>query len=678
MINLEKTKIILSSIVVALTASLLYFKTILHSDALFLEALSTDLFSHGGRWADWKFSAAPAYLPDMLLYFLAYPIFQDASWRIFFVSAAQVFMLTITATWVSKQICPKLSKNAISIVILMVAFVTLVSAQSGMWLYFYTTNNHFASLVFSLLCLGLFIRFFEKPTLVTAAILVLIGGAAKASTAIYLISFTAPAFVFFLSALIILGNTIENYRLYRSRLIGMLAILIASHILSVLFEELLTYNSPLEGRAPASLEAAGNSLKLFLQATANAFSFDNRSTLLFTIAVVVSFLFLLYRMLRGIKLDGNSLSISLYSPSTNVVDWKFVASVSFLAIVVPVNIAGAVLSGGFADNAGYRYFMFPIALAIILSVILLDRSSRKISIIWNICYFILIALILVLSFRFIKKSIKSVNPVNSVATCLLDIENSGFVLKAGIADYWNARGVSAYLPKKNPIFATLNDLSPFFWVSTIGPIVRPSHYPEYKYNFAILRNTGNGGNFNYTPDTIGKFLPVPSNIYSCPDSKTQVWLYSEGDLDLVMKASASAFLFKRNLADNLLILGANLPGNTGEKYGLGRIAKSFDNKAGFLSYGPYINLDGGHYKVVIKYAATGIPGSAIGYIDMGRFNIPEGVVLHKEDILSASDGSVSVILDIPPSGFPQFEARTWFAGQGELTVHSLEITKLSK
>jgi len=677
MINLEKSKVLLSSIVVALTASLLYFKTFIVSDTLFLDALSTDLFTHRGNWVDWSLSPAPAYLPDMLLYFIAYQIFPDASWRIFFVSAAQVFILTIIAVWFSKQIYPKISKNAISTIILMVAFVTLVAAQSSMWLYFYTANNHFASLVGSLLCLGLFIRFFEKPIVSAAVMLAFIGGVAKASTAIYLISFTAPAFALILIALLFLDKSIENYRPYRNRLIVILAIIIASHLISFFVEKVLTYNSNLESRVPVTFEAAGNSFKLLLQATANAFSFDNRFTLVFSLVVLASFLFLLYRLLHNIKLGFNSLIISFHSESANNVNWRFVSSAMFLAIVVPVNIMGVVLSGGFIDFAGFRYLMFPIALAIILAIILIDQSHRKFTIAWNILYIIAVVLIFGSSLRFIQKSIQSTHPVNNVASCLADIENGGFVLQEGIADYFNARGVSAYLPRMNTILATLNDASPFIWMSTFGPILHPSHYPTYQYNFAILHNASDGGPFNYTPETIGKILPIPTNIHYCSDSKTQIWLYNGDNLDLALNASNNAYLFKRKLTDKLLILGANLPGITGKKEGLVRIAKDVVDKQGFLSYGPYVDLDGGLYKIVIKYSAKSDNSDAVGTFDIGRFNVPpKDIVLYKVNLKVIEAGMVEAIIKIPNEGLQQVEFRTWFSGHGQLTVKSIEIEKL--
>ena len=675
--SLEKVKVLLSGIVVALTATLLYFKTFIVSDTLFLEDLFDDLFTHGGNWADWSLSPAPAYVPDMLLYFIAYQIFPDASWRIFFVSTAQVFILTIISIWVSKKIHPKLSKNATSTIILMVAFVTLVAAQSGMWLYFYTTNNHFASLAGSLLCLGLFIGFFEKPRVLSAVMLAFIGGAAKASTAIYLISFIAPAFVLILLALLFLDNLIENYKSYRNKLIGMLVIIIASILISFFVEKVITYNSNIETRVPLTFEAAGNSLNLLLQAIANAFSFDNSFTLVFSLIVLSSFLFLSYRLLRNLKVGLNGLIIPFNSHPTNNVDWRFVSSAMFFAIVVPVNIMGVVLSGGFIDLAGLRYLMFPISLSIILAIILIDQSRRKFSITWNILYFIAVVLIFGSSLRFIQKSIRSTSTVNNVASCLAGIESSGFSLQGGIADYFNARAVSAYLPRRNPILATLNDASPFIWMSTLGPILHPSRYPSYQYNFAILHNVTDGGPFNYTPDTIGKILPAPTNIHYCSDSKMQIWLYKNGNLDLAVKASNNAYLFKRKLTTKLVIPGANLPGIVGKKEGLVRVAEDEVDKQGFLSYGPYVDLDGGRYKIVIKYLAKSNKTDAVSTFDIGQFYVPEkDIVLHKGDLNATKAGVIERVIIIPNEGLKKIEFRIWFSGHGQLTVKSIEIEKL--
>ena len=87
--SIEKIKLAAAWLLLAGIATLLRFKTVLQSDALFTDSLLTDWFIHGGRWGDWALVQAPAFVPDMLLYLLAYPLFPDAASRIFFVSAAQ-------------------------------------------------------------------------------------------------------------------------------------------------------------------------------------------------------------------------------------------------------------------------------------------------------------------------------------------------------------------------------------------------------------------------------------------------------------------------------------------------------------------------------------------------------------------------------------------------------------
>ena len=103
----EKVTLAISILILALTTSLLWFKISIHSDSLFLDSLAKDLFEQNGKWSDWRFSPAPAYFPDMLLYFLAYTILPNAYSRIFFVSVAQIIILTFAVTWTSKQIYHK-------------------------------------------------------------------------------------------------------------------------------------------------------------------------------------------------------------------------------------------------------------------------------------------------------------------------------------------------------------------------------------------------------------------------------------------------------------------------------------------------------------------------------------------------------------------------------------------
>ena len=683
MISLKKLNLFLAIILVGLTASLLYFRVFLNSDTLFLDALSSDLFRHKGHWSDWRLTPAPAYFPDMLLYFLSFNIFSNAVSRIFFVSASQVVLLTMVCVWVSKQIEPKLSKNAITTLVLLVCFTTLVSAKSGMWLYFYSANNHFASLLCSLFSLGLYIRFFEKPSWKIIFLMVLIGGIAQASTLIYLICFVVPGLLYGLSAIFIFSRLSKKYRVSRNRFLSMVIILICSLLFGFFLDKILIYNAPLDGRIPASIAAARNSLYLFLKATKDVFTLDNPTVLVYGITIVFSFLFLLYKLFRSLQLGGNDLPALLRHLDEKRADRKIISIAVFLMLLIPVNLLMVITSGGIMDVFGHRYFLFPIALTLVLTVVLLDRMKIEMSAVWSFFNFAFIIILFVLSIQFIKKTIRLTPPINSVATCISKITDSSFLPQAGIADYWNAREVSHDLVKNNPILATINDGTPFFWMASLGMIRAPLDYPEYYYNFVILRNTIDFNSFSrafkYTPQTIGRLLPKPSSIYFCNDSDTQIWFYNNGQLDLWVKLllENNLALFVQKLTSKVLIHASSLPGVVGGTRGTYRMATSTDDKSGFLTYGPYIDLLQGKYKIVVTYSAKD-KSTAAGYIELGRFDKPKyNSSFQKKELAATSDGQVIFILDVPSAGLKHLEIRTWFSGHGELVIKSIQIKRFS-
>ena len=533
---MSKIRILISCLILGSISALLWFKVNINSDSLFLDDLANDIFSKGGYWSDWRFSPAPAYFPDMLLYFIAYKILPSAPWRIFFVSVLQVAILAGVASWTIKQLYTKISLGAIEMQLLLIAFVTLVAVKSNMWLYFYTTNNHYASLVFSLVCLVLLIRLYSKPTLFDAVGLILFGGIAKASTAVFLISFLVPAIclmslVFFISA----NSSHVNGR----RVLWILILLVASYLMALLIESILTYHKPFEGRAPGTFEAAGSALKLFLMATKDSFSRANKSVFILSNLVLFSFLLIIYTILRSIKVTKNGVLINQ--------DRKLLFVMAFLFMVILINVLGAILSGGIVDWAAYRYFTFPISLILMLALIILDKLRWFSSKIWTGVFIAFGSILVFCMIQTLKSSVASNKNASPVADCLIEVGKKGFSLKSGISDYGNARAVSYYLPNKNLILPTLNDMTPFFWMSSLAPIRRINH-SSYHYNFAILYNT-NDNPFSYSPQTIGRKLPAPDSIHQCTKSAHQIWLYENDSLDNSVKNTFTQFLFRNKLDD---------------------------------------------------------------------------------------------------------------------------------
>lgn len=528
----EKFKLAAAWLVLVAAISLLRFKTALQSDALFLDALASDLFTHGGHWADWKFPRAPSFVPDMLLYFAAYPLLPDAASRIFAVSAAQVLLLTGVCLWFARQLHPQLSRPASTVIVLLLAFITLAAARSDMWLYFHSTNNHIATLVLGMPALVLCLRYLETGSLRAGMALSGIGAAAALSTGLYTLGVSLPLLVLTGGAWL----AVKGQPALRRRLLQLGGWLLLAHVMAALLGKALIRNLPLEGNTHSHPDTIANALKLFLEATRDAFARDNRLTQALSAGVALAFVFLLAWLIRAIRLDGHGLHLDCSRRD------RVTGIAAFLAVSTPLTLLGVIFSASFVDPYCYRYFMLPVALALLLAIVQLDRRYGQRAA--PACMLVLPLATLGLAFGIVRASQqpqRKEDAGKAVAACLAAIERDGFTLKAGTADYWHARGVSVYLPHHNPIFATYNTLEPFFWVSSIGPVVRPGNYPEYQYNFVILRTPAAAGQFYYTPETVGKALPPPSQVQDCPAAQAQVWLYRGQELHQAMQARATAW-----------------------------------------------------------------------------------------------------------------------------------------
>ncbi|SEO20841.1 hypothetical protein SAMN05428959_105354 [Duganella sp. CF517] len=535
--NINKIKYLLAWLVLALSASALRFKVILQSDTLFLDDLFSDLLRHGGRWAEWKFSSAPAFVPDMLLYWLAFPLFGDPAARIFFVSLVQVFLVAAALLWCARRIDPALGKSAAASLLLVLALFTLASAKSGMWLYFYTTNNHLATLLFGLTGTGLMLRYLERPGAVPAAWLVAGCVAAVLSTQLFTLSFTLPVLALLGGAWLMLGRA-PAHRATRRSLARLAAMVFGAQVLAMLLAKVVIRNAANEGRVRASPETAGVALRNLLQAIKTAFAPDNGLTMACAMLVLLALLFLAYRLLRACALGRQGLTVA-------AADWRFGAAAALLAVVSAVNLFGVVLSGGFADQFGLRYLMFPMALALVLGVIRLDQLLGARAWPAAAAQLALGAVVAIGAGRLtLAPPPPMVDGAALAAGCLARIEGAGFPLRAGIADYWNARSLRYLLPAHNPMLATDSTLAPSFHVSTLGPVLRPADYPSHRYNFAVLYGAVQPVDPTYTAATLRASLPAPARVEQCAGGRLEIWLYQDDSLERAVKQAGAAWARK--------------------------------------------------------------------------------------------------------------------------------------
>lgn len=581
---------------------LLLFKTYLHSDLLFLDSLMVDLFQSNGSWHDWKITPAPAYVPDMISYAVGYWLLPSPALRVVFVCTLQVLILGVACISFAKVLQPTLSVNTKSVILASLAVMTFVASHSGMWLFFNSTNNHFAALLFPILALSSVVKLLEHDHIFEYALLAIWIFVGTVSTSIFILSFTLPMLIMCLVGLLVRRRSKVQMITWAK----VLTALCVGHVLSIGVGRLLISYDALSGRAPMTFEGALTAAKFFYVASLVVFGRDNLYTFLLAIVTTTGMVWLLIDCVRRVSLDGNqtlggSDALVFRFPSEQ---WKLFFCFAFLCLVIPVLVVGVIASGGFLDFAGYRYFAFPLVLAILLSIMKLgvrDAFDRKVTQ-WAIQISVgVIAILGGLSFKPLLESsgqpdyasllMKGVRgPSDNVASCIDGIARQGYPLGSGIADFWNARSVS-YKSSLSPyILPVLQNADPFFHMMTLGPLKNQGRYALKPYNFAILNRSGTHSQFDLLPETIGRRLPRPEQVFPCVGTDSEVWLYTGYSLNDFMQAKIDAFFSQIGQFRRYDITGDKALGLIGAVEQHSRRAVAGNNAEGFLMYGLISNF----------------------------------------------------------------------------------------
>jgi hypothetical protein len=663
------TRIALFSAVAAvfLASLLLNNKITLHSDILFLEELFRDLFS-GGAWHDWKLTPAPAYFPDMLLYLIAHLLGLTPSNAIFIVSIVQCYIFALALIWLARVIKVDLTKLAISIILLLVALFVYVVSKSNIWFFFYSTNNHYASVVGGLVSLGLYLRLQSKFNFKYALIFVLILVLSTLSTPVFIINFSIPIALMLLGQfLVALFDKTQSVYRYGDLAKNFLLVLISLAIVRLINSYTL-FHDPMAGRTGFSIDKSTASFNAILNATKNGFISDNLYVLSFNSFLVCSIIYALLWLFSG---------LSMAMRGDKVINDKtkpFAFSVVFSLVSLFSGLISVVASGGFADFAGYRYLAFPLSICVLLLVVLLDAEKGiyqhlcRVLVALTVFFCACVAYVLIERSGFDDSSSKA-----KILSICIDKYAESNDLRAGISDYWNARGVELQTTTKRSIRSVNSDMSPFFWMSSLGPWISPQKYGLY-FNFVIVNSELNPGPFGFSSSKISKLLPKPSKVLSCEHSDATLWVYDGDELHNLIANSANRFLDVGKPVVSYKVNAAFLPGITGRPHESFRVAQSPTDGPGFLVFGPYVRLTNGTYEIVLEYEADGVVDS---FLDAGHFNSQPSKTFFTKKLNSQGVKRESIRINVDAEVIDNFEARVWYSGVGRLNVRSLEINKLN-
>lgn len=683
--NIFNSKALAILLCVCLTVSFftLVYSTNIHSDILFMKYLLDDL-AFGGRWSDWRLSPAPSYFPDMIFYGMAYATTSLVPLQIILTTIMQVLVIGALSAWLVRKAGRGISATAqlIPLAPLLLCIITTAhyGEDAGIGIFFGSNNIQVPTLISSLILLGLTLSIFESNTPAKSILFICIGALGYASSAIFIICFTAP-FILTITTLHFHYRHKHDSTLQRTTAI-LLVLLLASQAVGYLLSNLLTFNSPLNGRIPLSLEGAKSSALQLWKAT--YFLFDPSTPWAFFTAVVflLGFIYAIFRCISEVSVlssSKNNSNESSLEPTTR----ELVLGIFFLTSTA-TSIFGAILSGGFIDKFGYRYFETFIALSAILSIHHLNKrlpNRTKKTIMLCIAGLVTICTLLstyILAFNQTSKPLSELlrngaynGEVQTTANCLDNLIQNGIPLKAGVADYWMSRGVMFYMHNKKYISQSSDSLRPFFWISTIGPIKQPELYNASNYNFVIANDGKYGKLMGFDHSSLSKKLPHGYSSLACPNTSISVLYYPTDALNTFVTKQNENFLFSELGYGSAYFIGAELPGLIGKNNGSSKEATESDGE-GILAFGPYISLPSGQYVASLEFDSSTAIGSSPGQIEIGRFDANKQTILYKGEI-PAGRKSMEMKFTVPEKGLERIEVHIIFNGQGSLTIHNLRF-----
>lgn len=672
---------------------LLVFATKIHSDILFMRFLLDDIFLTGGSWSDWKMSPAPSYFPDMIIYLASYLLSKNIVFEILFVTFIQISVIGVLCVWLTKRLAPNSSK-AVQYIPLLALLLTVVTSdhftgsdltgRTNIGIYFISNNIQVPTLISGLILLGLATTYLTKQKTTTAFLFLIIAAIAQASSAVFLICFTLPFFLTLTT--LIIHATITKNKVLTKTLTKLTILLGASQILGYYITNTTTFNSPLQGRISPSLQRAETSIDYLISGLQNLL--DPASPW-----VVISFIFfattLTYALFKSLALALTNFITAKQntsnSPSTTETI-QFLTCV-FLLTTTATSILGSIISGGFADVSGFRYFMTFIALSIPISLLFIDKEERLSKYKYTPIILTTLALLLTIPsamFVIFKNKNTAISDTirygafhddsRNIASCIKNAELSGARLTSGVANYIDSRATMHYLNRSHYILSSDNNLDPSFWITTQGPVATPSKYGATHYNFIVTQDNEIGLISGFDIKSLTDKIPTNYKKLACNNSGTSLLIFDGDTLDKTLRIRQQNALFKNYGRGSALYNGSDLPGLVGTVSSNSRIAAPSE-KAGILSYGPYLNLPHGNYKLTLKTTSSTTPASVVGKVEVGDFASEKPTILYSGEIHS-SDTDKSVRFTTPKNGIEHLEVHIIYSGFGSLELRSISFERL--
>lgn len=414
------------------------------SDCLYLPSVYKDLLIDGSGLKGWKFNPAPNFFPDMLLYFILMAgCGNSIVIASFLFSIIQVFVIFYLMSRLFNLLMPGFSKHWHSLIFLLLTFFIMEYLLFTREYYysFYILSNafHTGSFVMTMLCLWLSLKYFENPSFRLWLLMLLIGILCVVSDRLFLVLYTAPAFV----------TVLVLARRFRTRhLMLFMSMLLLSFVAGLLVLYYLSQGEYFHIDSPHKLMAFDDmkeSLRIFSEQIGSYLTEIGFKSITICLSML-SFIAMIVLFFK-VRKSGDRLLI-----------YYIVFSIVFSLLV----ISAPILNGNYTGYDILRYNIYPfylMPLNLVISVACLFKHRAWLPQGKTFCLLVYSG-VLILALNFVNTTwlyqYFSYYPANAR---ILDGLADKQLLKCGIANYWDAKPATLFSRKGVKIYAVFDDLN---------------------------------------------------------------------------------------------------------------------------------------------------------------------------------------------------------------------------
>jgi len=571
-----------------------------NSDALYLPTLFADILSNNGQINEWFLTPAPYFFPDYPMFLLAYLAGPTPYSQIIAFALIQT-ALTFFAIWLIARVTTNVNSFITASTALVILIWLALSAGEPFALIL-NSAYHYGAFLSSILLLALWIKFSNeekiKRKIKFLFLIAIIAYATTLSDNLFLLQFVAP-----LIATQALISMAERDFAFKNK-IPLVILAICSLLGSISYKWVVENQT----RYPTNIgiDKLSSNLKDIYELLQSA-TIGNPA---------FGFIFLLY---VGIVLHSLTKIIRGEKESTKL---YWLAIFSFLSLCATLGAVSLVTNLPITS----RYLIPALSWPVIVVLIFLSYRLRD-----RFFYLaIAITLLTLASMRWSSHHSIISNGINKQyypeeISCIdnaLEKEN----LHNGIAQYWDAKYLQNFSRLNLNVAQHFDNLGEMHWITS-------KKYFKQAYDFAIISENA-APPYKISSEALTRINGTPKLVETC--GRKLVFMYGK-DKMRVRKIVA--------VGDSYTWKACELPTRIGEKTADCEMKKNDSTQSGYLTFGPYEQLQTGQYTFEIAYSSAASKGKTAGDWDV-VLALPKEAKVLNNGLITGTEGATEKVVGI--------------------------------